>query len=65
MATAAAVFAICAAGLAIATENPLANLKTHYAAGLIKPDPETNRPVRVGGVDYEVKKGVVYEGVLA
>ena len=33
-----------------------------YATGHIKLDPETNRPVQVGGVDYVVKNGVVYEG---
>ncbi|MEM8771049.1 MAG: amidohydrolase family protein [Pseudomonadota bacterium] len=50
------------ADLAIMAENPLANLKTLYATGHIKLDPETNKPVRVGGVDYVVKNGVVYDG---
>ncbi|WP_428409499.1 amidohydrolase family protein [Hyphococcus sp.] len=50
------------ADLVITKENPLANLKTLYATGHVKLDPETNRPVRVGGVDYVVKNGVVYEG---
>ncbi len=50
------------ADLVIVGENPLANLKVLYATGHVKLDPETNRPVHVGGVDYVVKNGVVYEG---
>lgn len=50
------------ADLIVIDENPLANLKTLYATGHIKLDPETNEPVRVGGVDYVIKNGVVYEG---
>ncbi len=50
------------ADLVIVRENPLANLKTLFATGHIKLDPETNKPVRVGGVDFVVKNGVVYDG---
>ena len=50
------------ADLLVVSENPLANLKTLYATGHIKLDPETNKPVRVGGIDYIVKNGVVYNG---
>ena len=50
------------ADLVIIRENPLANLKVLYATGHIKLDPETNKPVRVGGVDYVIKSGVVYDG---
>ncbi|MEO1252925.1 MAG: amidohydrolase family protein [Pseudomonadota bacterium] len=50
------------ADMIIVSENPLANLKTLYATGHIKLDPETNRPVRVGGVDTVVRNGVVYDG---
>ncbi len=50
------------ADLVIIRENPLANLKVLYATGHIRLDPETNKPVRVGGVDYVVKNGVVYDG---
>lgn len=50
------------ADLLVVSENPLANLKTLYATGHIKLDPETNKPTRVGGIDYVVKNGVVYEG---
>jgi hypothetical protein len=28
----------------------------------VKLDPKTNRPVRVGGIDFVVKNGVVYDG---
>jgi len=49
------------ADLVIIKENPLANLKVLYATGHIRLD-ETNKPVRVGGVDYVVKNGVVYDG---
>ena len=50
------------ADLVIIGENPLANLKVLYATGHIKLDPDTNKPVRSGGVDYVVKNGVVYDG---
>lgn len=50
------------ADLVIIRENPLANLKVLYATGHIKLDPETNKPVQVGGIDYVVKNGVVYDG---
>lgn len=50
------------ADLIVMKENPLANLKTLYASGHIKLDPETNEPVRVGGIDHVIKNGVVYEG---
>lgn len=50
------------ADLVIVSENPLANLKTLFATGHIKLDPETNEPVRVGGIDFVIKSGVVYDG---
>ncbi|WP_425408899.1 amidohydrolase family protein [Hyphococcus sp.] len=50
------------ADLVIVSENPLANLKTLFATGHIKLDPDTNKPVRTGGVDFVIKNGVVYEG---
>lgn len=50
------------ADLLIMEENPLLNLKTLYATGHIKLDPDTNKPVRVGGINYIVKNGVVYDG---
>ncbi len=50
------------ADLIVMKENPLANLKTLYATGHIKLNSETNTPMRVGGIDYIVKNGVVYDG---
>ena len=50
------------ADLIILKENPLANLKVLYATGHIKLDPDTNAPARVGGIDYVIKNGLVYEG---
>lgn len=50
------------ADLIITRENPLTNMKTLYASGHIKLDPVTNKPVRVGGIDYVVKNGLVYDG---
>lgn len=49
------------ADLVIVGENPLANLKVLYASGHIRLDRETNRPVRVGGVETVIKDGVVYD----
>lgn len=49
------------ADLVIVGENPLANLKVLYASGHIRLDPQTNRPVRTGGVETVIKDGVVYD----
>ncbi len=48
------------ADLVVVPENPLANLKVLYGTGAIKLDDE-NRPVRVGGVRYTIKDGVIYD----
>lgn len=50
------------ADLVLVGENPLANLKTLYATGHIRLDPETNEAVRVGGVRWTIKNGIVYDG---
>jgi len=44
----------------IVDQNPLQNLKVLYGTGAIRID-ENNVPVRVGGVKYTVKDGVVYD----
>lgn len=44
----------------IVEENPLQNLKVLYGTGSIRID-ENNQPVRVGGVKYTVKDGIVYD----
>jgi imidazolonepropionase-like amidohydrolase len=49
------------ADLFIVAENPLANLKVLYASGHIRLDPQTNKPVRVGGIETVIKDGLVYD----
>jgi imidazolonepropionase-like amidohydrolase len=44
----------------IVDQNPLQNLKVLYGTGAIRID-ENNVPVRVGGVKYTVKDGIVYD----
>lgn len=48
------------ADLIIVEENPLQNLKVLYGTGAIKLT-EDNEVVRVGGVKYTVKDGVIYD----
>jgi hypothetical protein len=48
------------ADFVVVEENPLANLASLYGTGAIKLDAD-NRPVRVGGVKYTIKDGVVYD----
>jgi len=54
------------ADLVVVDENPLHNFKVLYGTGSIRVD-ENNRPVRVGGVRYTIKDGIVYDakGLLA
>ena len=48
------------ADFVIVEENPLQNLKVLYGTGAIKLTPE-NEVVRVGGVKYTVKDGIVFD----
>lgn len=48
------------ADMLILDENPLANLKVLYGTGTIKLN-ENNEAVRVGGVKYTIKDGIVYD----
>jgi len=48
------------ADFVIVEENPLANLKVLYGTGAIKLT-EDNKVVRVGGVKYTIKDGVIYD----
>jgi imidazolonepropionase-like amidohydrolase len=48
------------ADLVIVEENPIHNLKVLYGTGTVKLD-EDGRQVRVGGVKYTVKDGIVYD----
>ena len=54
------IFKLKLADIIIVDENPLANLKVLYGTGAIKLD-ENNEAVRVGGVKYTIKDGVVYD----
>jgi len=47
------------ADLVVVEENPLENLKVLYGTGAIKLTPD-NEVVRVGGVQYTIKDGIVY-----
>jgi len=49
------------ADLVIATENPLANLKTLYGTGHMRLNDRTNRQEKVGGVRYTIKDGIIYD----
>jgi imidazolonepropionase-like amidohydrolase len=48
------------ADLAVVSENPLQNLGSLYGTGAIKLN-DQNQPVRVGGVVYTIKDGIVYD----
>jgi len=48
------------ADLVIVGENPQANLKVLYGTGAIRVD-ENNQAVRVGGVKYTIKDGIVFD----
>lgn len=48
------------ADLVVVEENPLANFKVLYGTGAIRVD-ESNRAVRVGGVRYTIKDGIVFD----
>ena len=48
------------ADLVLVEANPIANLKVLYGTGAVKLDAE-NTPVRVGGVKYTIKDGIVYD----
>jgi imidazolonepropionase-like amidohydrolase len=51
------------ADLVIVKENPLRNLKVLYGTGHFRLD-ENNKATRVGGVNYTVKDGIVYDAKL-
>ena len=48
------------ADLVIVDENPLRNLKVLYGTGHFRLSDE-NKPVRVGGVKYTIKDGIIYD----
>ncbi|NIR52347.1 amidohydrolase family protein, partial [candidate division KSB1 bacterium] len=48
------------ADFVVVEENPLQNLKVLYGTGAIKLN-ENNEPVRVGGVKYTIKDGIIFD----
>jgi Amidohydrolase family len=48
------------ADIVVLKENPLANLKVLYGTGHIRLGPD-GKPTRVGGVDYTIKDGIVFD----
>lgn len=48
------------ADFVVVEENPLQNLKVLYGTGAVKVS-EKNEPVRVGGVKYTIKDGIIYD----
>lgn len=49
------------ADLVIVDENPLENFKVLYGTGAIRLNDETDEVERVGGVEYTIKDGIVYD----
>jgi imidazolonepropionase-like amidohydrolase len=49
------------ADLVITKENPLQNFKTLYGTGAVRVNDASNKPERVGGIDFVVKDGIVYD----
>ncbi len=48
------------ADMVLVDANPLKNLKTLYGTGAIHVN-ENNEPVRIGGIEYTIKDGIVYD----
>jgi len=48
------------ADFVIVEENPLANLKVLYGTGAVRLN-DNNEVVRVGGVKYTIKDGIIYD----
>jgi imidazolonepropionase-like amidohydrolase len=49
------------ADLVMIKENPLQNFKVLYGTGTLRINDATNKPERVGGIDFVVKDGIVYD----
>ncbi|MEQ9426592.1 MAG: amidohydrolase [Cyclobacteriaceae bacterium] len=49
------------ADMIIVGENPLVNMKVLYGTGAVKLNDETRQPERIGGVEYTIKDGIIYD----
>jgi len=49
------------ADLVIVGKDPVENLKVLYGTGAVRLNEEAGRPERVGGIEYTVKGGIVYD----
>ncbi|NNK62581.1 MAG: amidohydrolase family protein [Gemmatimonadetes bacterium] len=49
------------ADLVLVDENPLENLKVLYGTGAVKLNDDTGEVGRVGGINYTIKDGIVYD----
>ncbi|MEE1963149.1 hypothetical protein SAMN04487891_107190 [Flagellimonas taeanensis] len=49
------------ADMIIVDENPLQNFKVLYGTGAIRLNDETGKPERVGGIEYTIKDGIIYD----
>ena len=49
------------ADIVLVDENPLQNLKVLYGTGAVRLNDETGETERVGGINYTIKDGIVYD----
>ena len=49
------------AALVIIDENPIANFKVLYGTGHTRLNDETDKAEQVGGINYTIKDGIVYD----
>lgn len=49
------------ADMVIVDENPLQNFKVLYGTGAVRLNDATDKPERVGGIEYTIKDGVIYD----
>jgi len=49
------------ADMIIVDQNPVQNLKVLYATGAVRLNDETGKAERVGGVEYTIKDGIIYD----
>ena len=49
------------ADMLIVDENPLQNFKVLYGTGAVRLNDDTGKPERVGGIEYTIKDGIIYD----